>query len=58
LLPRDRLLTIREAAAILGVCTAILYRYCSRGELAHVRISNAIRIHPEDLDAFITSKRR
>jgi len=50
---RDRLLTVRTVAARLNVCTATVYALCERGELAHVRVSNAIRIAPADLAAFL-----
>ncbi|OGQ86528.1 MAG: hypothetical protein A2289_19150, partial [Deltaproteobacteria bacterium RIFOXYA12_FULL_58_15] len=39
----DHLLTVREVASLLRVCTATVYSLCERGELAHVRLSNAIR---------------
>jgi hypothetical protein len=35
------------------VCNATVYRLCDRGELAHVWISNSIRIRPDDLRAFL-----
>jgi excisionase family DNA binding protein len=38
------LLTVKEAAAILRVCTATVYVMIERGELPHVRVSNSIRI--------------
>ena len=44
-----RLLTVREVAERLAVSTATVYSLCERGELPHVRISNAIRIAPADL---------
>jgi len=47
------LLSVREAAARLGVCTATIYTLCERGELAHVRVLNAIRIAAPDLVAFV-----
>ncbi len=47
------LLSVRDAAAQLGVCTATIYTLCERGELAHVRILNAIRIAATDLAAFV-----
>jgi excisionase family DNA binding protein len=47
------LLTVREAAARLGVCTALVYRACAAGELRHTRIGSVIRIAPEDLAAFV-----
>jgi excisionase family DNA binding protein len=45
------LLTVREVAERLGVSTATVYALRERGELPHVRVSNAIRIRPADLDA-------
>jgi len=52
-----RLLTVREVAERLAVCTATVYALCERGEIRHLRVSNAIRIHPDDLEAFIVGKR-
>jgi integrase len=54
----ERLLTVREVAERLGVCTATIYGLCERGDLPHVRVSNAIRIRPADLEAFLTRERR
>jgi excisionase family DNA binding protein len=42
--PPGRLLTVREAARLLRVSTATVYKLCARGELAHVRVLNVIRI--------------
>jgi excisionase family DNA binding protein len=39
-----RLLSVREAAQALSVSTATIYALCRRGEMPHLRISNAIRI--------------
>jgi len=47
--PHERLLTVREAAARLGVCISTVYKLCAQGRLAHVRIANAVRIPPDDL---------
>jgi len=52
-----RLLTVREVAERLAVCTATIYTLCERGEIQHLRVSNAIRVHPDDLEAFIAGKR-
>jgi excisionase family DNA binding protein len=49
----ERLLTVREVAARLGVCRATVYAMVERGELPHVRISGAVRVHPTDLMAFV-----
>jgi excisionase family DNA binding protein len=40
----QRLLSVREAAGLLGVCTSTVYKLCAEGKLRHVRVSNAIRI--------------
>jgi excisionase family DNA binding protein len=51
-----RLLTVREVAARLRTSTATVYALCDRGELPHARVSNAIRIRPENLDAYLRKK--
>jgi excisionase family DNA binding protein len=38
------LLNVAEVARRLGVCRATVYRICREGQLAHARISNAIRV--------------
>ena len=53
----DRLLTVRQVAHWLNVSTATVYALCGRGELAHVRISNAIRIVPDELESFLMRSR-
>lgn len=53
---RDLLLTVRQVAERLGVSAATVYVLVARGELAHVRVSNAIRVAPADLEAFIAAK--
>jgi excisionase family DNA binding protein len=55
---RDRLLSVRDAAGRLGVSTAMVYALAERGELPHIRVSNAIRIAPADVAAFIAARRR
>jgi excisionase family DNA binding protein len=37
-------MTVAEAAKHLGVSRSTVYQLCERGELQHVRISNAIRV--------------
>jgi excisionase family DNA binding protein len=46
------LLSVAEVACRLSVCEATVYKLCSRGDLEHVRILNAVRITPAALDAF------
>jgi excisionase family DNA binding protein len=57
LLP-ERLLTVREVAARLGVCRATVYAMVERGELPFIRVSNAVRFHPADLAATLARMRR
>jgi excisionase family DNA binding protein len=54
---RARLLTVREVADQLRVCTATVYRLCAEGQLKHVRVFQAIRVHPVDLLAFVEQRR-
>jgi excisionase family DNA binding protein len=54
---RDGLLSVREAAEQLGLCTATVYGLCADKALPHVRILNAIRIAPADLAAFVAARR-
>ena len=42
--PAGPLLTVREAARVLRVSTATVYKLCTRGVLGHVRVLNLIRI--------------
>lgn len=49
---QDQVLTVREAAERLRVCTATIYRLCATGRLPHIRVSNAIRILAADLRGF------
>jgi excisionase family DNA binding protein len=54
---RDGLLSVRDAAEQLGLCTATIYGLCADGALPHIRILNAIRIAPTDLAAFTAARR-
>ena len=54
----EALLSVRDVAARLGVCTATVYRLEAKGQLAHVRVLNAVRVAPRDLEAFIEGGRR
>jgi excisionase family DNA binding protein len=50
---RAELLTVAEVARELRVRPVTVYRLVGRGELPCVRVSNAIRVRREDLEAFI-----
>jgi excisionase family DNA binding protein len=47
------LMSVRQVAEALGVCTAIVYKLVSQGDIPHVRVSNAIRVHPADVSAYV-----
>ena len=49
----ESLLRVRDVADRLRVSRATVYALCARGELPHLRVSNAIRLRLEDLEAFI-----
>ena len=46
------LLTVRQVAERLGVCTATVYRLCDQRQLTHVLVLHAIRIAPANVTAF------
>ncbi|HUB06287.1 MAG TPA: helix-turn-helix domain-containing protein [Myxococcales bacterium] len=54
----DNLLNVKQVAAKLGICTRKVYQLCERGELPHIRISNALRFEPGDVAAFIAARRK
>jgi excisionase family DNA binding protein len=48
----ERLLSVREVGALLGVSTATVYALAHSSDLPFVRIRGAIRVRPEDLEAY------
>ena len=52
------LLTVREVSEYLRVSTATVYSLVGRGELPCIRVSNAIRVRREDLDAYLAGEPR
>jgi excisionase family DNA binding protein len=54
----ERLLTVREVAAVLGVATSTVYQLCAAGKLRHCRVSNAIRCAPTDVAVFVRHRER
>lgn len=51
------LLTPREAAAALAVCSKTLWTFTRRGDLPAVRIGRAVRYDVADLRAFVDRRR-
>jgi len=51
------LLSVRQVAALLGVCAATVYRMCEQGELPHFRVRNAIRVPVGTLKAYLERAR-
>ena len=49
----DELLSVRQVAEALRLSTATVYRICERGKLAHVRVSNAVRVSRRVLEAYM-----
>ncbi len=55
---RAPLLNVREAAERLSVSPSTVYALCAQGKLAHVRVSNALRISVEAVEHFIHPDRK
>jgi excisionase family DNA binding protein len=53
----EALLSVREAASLLRLSTATVYKLIDAGKIRHCRISNAIRFRREDLDEYIRGQR-
>jgi len=52
------LLSVRQVAVLLGMCSATVYRMCERGELMHFRVRNAIRVPVVALEVYLTKVKR
>lgn len=48
-----RLISVKEAADILGIKGPTVYKLVAAGELAHVRIGTRVLFSPERLDSFV-----
>jgi excisionase family DNA binding protein len=51
-------MTVAEVAKRLGVCRSTVYQLCERGELRHVRVSNALRVPGAAVAAYLCSRPR
>jgi excisionase family DNA binding protein len=49
----DRLLTVPEVANKLSISKSMAYQMIQRGEIHCVKIGQAVRVRPQDLDDFI-----
>ena len=49
----DKLLKPAEIALALGVSRSFAYHLIRSGELRSVRIGRSVRVHPQDLEAYI-----
>jgi excisionase family DNA binding protein len=50
---REPLLSVRQAAELLGLCTATVYEHCAKGNLRRVKVASAIRIASSALEEFM-----
>lgn len=55
--PAGRLLTVKQVAQLLQVSTSTVYALCERGELAHSRVMNSIRVFQAEVKAYLTRTR-
>jgi excisionase family DNA binding protein len=51
------LLSVKDAARALRVSTATVYKLCASGALPHLRVLNALRIAPTDLETYLARTR-
>jgi len=54
----DDLLTIKDLARLLRVCTATVYKLVERCHIPHFRVLNSIRFRRGDVTRFIKGDRR
>jgi len=53
----DRLLSIKEAAAILGISTWTLYHWCLMGRFPSIKLGRLRKISQDDLRSYIEKSR-
>lgn len=54
---RVPLLKAAEVAEILNISLSMAYRLIQTGKIPHIRINQAVRVHPDDLYRYIDSNR-
>ena len=55
--PRQRLLRVPEAAAVLGVGKSTTYDLINAGALRAVKVGRSLRVATEDIEAYISALR-
>jgi excisionase family DNA binding protein len=58
IVPREGLLTIREAAQYLAVSVSTLYGWVWQRRIPFVKIGRALRFDPRDLAAFVEANKQ
>lgn len=53
----DRLLKAVEVAKILNISRSLAYRLLQEGQIPVIRINQAVRVHPRDLQQYIEENR-
>ena len=53
----DDLLTVKDLADLLKVCTATVYKMVDRLHIPHFRVLNSIRFRREDVKRFVEGER-
>lgn len=57
LLPRQRLLRVWEAAAVLGVSRSVAYELIGSGALRGLRVGRSLRVATEDVELYVARLR-
>ncbi len=52
-----KLMTVAEAAAFLGVIPRQIRRMLDRNELTRIKVGKLVRVHIDDLNAYIAQQR-
>lgn len=50
------LLTVADVMELLSISRTTAYGLIARGELPVIRVGRAVRVHPQDLDRFLTAR--
>ncbi len=55
---RERLLTVREVAALVRVNEKTIYEWVARGILPCIRVGNRLRFAPHDITRWLASRKK